>query len=863
MSCLGCRLQRVSKEAEILFETVSTEQLKRMEEIIGKHGVDGFLELRESGRKRLADWFEHDYLASRINWANELSAFVNEDELIDLSVDFVRSWFEKQSWKIPDLEQARCIAEVWNDVQVTARAGSGKTATTVNRTAFLVKHCGIAPSEILLLAFNRDAAKEISDRLNILLGNDAPQAMTFHALAYGLVHPEEELIYDDDINGLVKSKTVQYVIDSYLQDQHWRKKIETFMLKYFREDWEKIVSGGYHKTPEEMVNYRRSIPHVGLDGKYYKSFGEKRIANFFFEYDIPYQYERNFWWRETNYKPDFTIAVQDPILKGIVIEYFGMTGDMAYDKQTADKRVYWEKNKEYLYLEVYPEDQIDVEIMPVLKKYGLIVSKLTDIEIWHRIKDRAVDDFSQIISQFIGLCRKSMISPVALMELAKAKKGYLSDLQLELLRIVWKLYEAYVKSLEEQNQEDFDGLLMRAVHVIESGSVRWMRKSGSGNLSALKYLFIDEYQDFSLLFYNIISAIKKGNKSFKLFCVGDDWQAINGFAGSDLRFFNDFSHYFIDSIQLKITSNYRSKRKIVSVGNQVMKGYGEKSRAVQHLDGEVWVADLNTFTPNDFEMVNYRGDSVTPVLVRLVYSFVKNGQKVALLCRRGSGLPWYTPYDTKRGKFHSDFLIAIKEALPEEYRSSVVHMDTVHSFKGKEEDVVIVMDAVDRSYPLMHPSNVFFEVLGRSAADIVLEEKRLFYVAVSRAKEAMVLLTEAGLTSPFLPASISNIDLKSLESPVKDKSSRYFVRVKGKSTYEIKSQLRASKYQWHPAEKYWVKQFAAHTFTMETVLNENWFRGAADLRVTVTDEFLNKVSEIRVLDGQLTIHSEYAPQKRR
>jgi len=841
-----------------LFETSDTE-LKRIEEIINKQGVHGFFELKEQGLKRLAEWFEHDYLASRKKWMNELSAYVNEDEFTNLSVDFVRNWFEKQSWKIPDPEQARCIAEVWDDIQVTARAGSGKTATTVNRTAFLIKHCGIAPSEILLLAFNRDAAQEVKDRLHVLLGNNAPQAMTFHALAYALVHPEEALIYDDDINGMEKSKTVQHVIDSFLQDQHWGKQIEAFMLKYFREDWEKVVSGGYHLSPEEMVNYRRSIPHVGLDGKYYKSFGEKRLANFLFEHDIPYLYEKNFWWGGTNYKPDFTIPIQDVSVKGIVIEYLGMAGNEAYDKQTADKRNYWEKHKDYLYIEVYPKDRFDTVLVPILEQYALLGPMLTDLEIWHRIKDRALDDFSQIVSQFISLCRKSMISPADLIGLVKAKND-LTDLQLDLLRIVWKIYETYVRSLEEHNKEDFDGLLMRAVQEIESGQMHWVKKSGSGDIRALKYLFIDEYQDFSLLFYNIVSAMRDVNKRFKLFCVGDDWQAINGFAGSDLRFFNEFTHYFTGSRQLKITSNYRSKRKIVAIGNQVMEGHGAKSRAVQQQDGRVWVANINTFIPNDFETVNYRGDSVTPVLVRLVYWFVRNGRRVALLCRKGSGLPWYTPYDTKRGKFHSDFLVALKEAMPEEYRSLIVQMDTVHSFKGKEEDAVIVVDAVDRSYPLLHPSNVFFEVLGRSVADVVLEEQRLFYVAVSRAREAMVLVTEAGMTTPFLPVSILNLDINKLESPVRGESSRYFVRVTGKSTFEIKSQLLASKYQWHPAEKYWVKQYAAHTFTKEIVLRENWLCGAADLRITVTDEFSNRVLEIRVLAGQLTTHGERIPR---
>lgn len=856
LRCLNCHLQRVGRETVVLFETADLEHFTKMKTAINTHGLQIYLERTKQGKQKILQWFEQDYLSSRKKWATELSDVVSENEFIKLAVDFVRSWFQKQSWKEPDLEQAQCIAEVWDDILVTARAGSGKTATTVNRTAFLIKHCSIKPSEILLLAFNREAAQEINDRLNKMLGNFAPQAMTFHALAYALVHPEDALIYDDDIIGLEKSKTVQQVIDSFLQDQNWHNKIKAFMLRYFREDWEKIVSGGFHLSPEEMVNYRRSIPHIGLDGKYYKSSGEKRLANFFFEHDIDFNYEKNFRWGGMNYKPDFTILLEDSSVQGIVIEYLGMTGDEEYDQQTADKRDYWEKKKEYLYIEFYPADRIEDKLVPILKKYGLMRPKLSDIEIWHRIKDRAVDDFSQMISQFIGLCRKSMITPEDLKELVIAKKSHLSDLQLDLLRIVWKIFEAYVETLEEQKLEDFEGLLIRASQIIKSGHTRWMRKSGAGDLRALKYLFIDEYQDFTLLFHNIVSSLKEENSSLKLFCVGDDWQAINGFAGSDLRFFSGFTKYFPGSKQLQITSNYRSKRKIVAVGNRIMEGQGAESKAIQQQEGEVWVADINAFTPNDFEIVNYRGDLITPVLARLVYFFVKKGRKVAMLCRRGSGLPWYTPYDKKRGKFHSDFLTTLKELLPEEYRSLVVKMDTAHSFKGKEEEVVIVVDAVDRSYPLIHPSNIFFEVLGRSVAEVVLEEKRLFYVAASRAKEALVFVTESGMVSMFLPDSILHIDLMSLEAPVKSESTRYFVNVKGKSTFEIKSLLRASKYQWNSQAKCWTKQYAAHTFTEETILKEKWLNGADDLSITITDEYLNKVFEIIVRNGRITSYGK-------
>ncbi|MEJ6484274.1 hypothetical protein N0Y54_23660 [Nostoc punctiforme UO1] len=87
------------------------------------------------------------------------------------------------------------------------------------------------------------------------------------------------------------------------------------------------------------MHYRRSLPREGLDGNYYKSFGEKVIANFLLEHNITYKYERNFWWNEINYRPDFTIFTGEN--QGIVIEYFGLEGDPYYDIISDEKREYW------------------------------------------------------------------------------------------------------------------------------------------------------------------------------------------------------------------------------------------------------------------------------------------------------------------------------------------------------------------------------------------------------------------------------------------------------------------------------------------------------------------------------------------
>ena len=109
---------------------------------------------------------------------------------------FVQHWVKETTGAELDTEQATAVASVHGHIQVIARAGSGKTTTLVNRALFLQKHCGVAPDEMLLLAFNRKAAEEIAERLSKMLDDGVPHVMTFHALAYAIVHPEESLLYN-------------------------------------------------------------------------------------------------------------------------------------------------------------------------------------------------------------------------------------------------------------------------------------------------------------------------------------------------------------------------------------------------------------------------------------------------------------------------------------------------------------------------------------------------------------------------------------------------------------------------------------------------------------------------------------------
>ena len=79
-----------------------------------------------------------------------------------------------------------------------------------------------------------------------------------------------------------------------------------------------------------------------------------------------------------------------------------------------------------------------------------------------------------------------------------------------------------------------------------------------------------------------------------------------------------------------------------------------------------------------------------------------------------------------------------------------ISISTAHKYKGLEKPMVIVLDAVARSYPLIHPDWAFSRVLGDSPEKITKEERRLFYVALTRAIEKLVIITDGRSKSPFL-----------------------------------------------------------------------------------------------------------------
>lgn len=793
---------------------------------------------REEQRARLVSnltaMCSADFLSVDAAWASDASAGLLTPAQVDaLKTAFVEQWATENLAEPLDKEQACAVAATGGDVKVVARAGSGKTRTLTARAAFLQRRCGVGPRELLLLAFNRKAAEEMRTRLAAVVGDDVPHVMTFHALAHALVHPDEALLYDDraaDQLGL--SREVQEVIDAHIRSPEYHDRIRDLMLAHFRDDWERIVRKGVDLSIDESLAHRRALPRETLAGEYVKSHGEREIANALFEHAIPYQYERNRRWNGVNYRPDFTIRRPDG---GIVIEYFGLEGDADYDARSEEKRLYWLSQPGWALVEYGPHDLASTSpdafrqrVVAELSTLGVPSRRRSDEEIWQIVRQRAVDRFTDAMRTFVGRARQRNLSVVELEHLVE-QHVLLTRSEGVFLQIGCSVYRGYLARLAKFHQEDFDGLLWRATSIVDSGLTRFTRRRGTeqGDLARLRFVLVDEFQDFSEMFSELLNAIRRVNPAVKFFCVGDDWQAINGFAGADVRFFIDFANRFRDAVERPISTNYRSCAAVVRAGNAVMKGLGTPAAAShQAPDGRVQVALLDRFDPTAFERERHQGDELTPALLRLIRQFLEAGSRVALLSRRNR-VAWYVAYrPTTRPTVDGleRFLSHIRSFLAEEDRERVT-ISTVHGYKGLEADTVIVLDALEGSYPLVHPSWSFNRVFGDRIETLVDEERRLFYVAVTRARESLVLITERERWSQFL------LDLEGIERlPLVDwaqlpemgdlRGARVEIQVL--DSFRVKDELKRLGYAYAPNGRYWHRSFLEVGFDPRVVLAQAW-----------------------------------------
>ena len=348
------------------------------------------------------------------------------------------------------------------------------------------------------------------------------------------------------------------------------------------------------------------------------------------------------------------------------------------------------------------------------------------------IKDSEISYFAKMMALFVNRAQQKYLGGETTVG-AEARK-YLKSNEIERRerlfvelgvechrRYHWYLLDAKRGRLQgmEEYGTDFNLIVSWAEKLIRSG-----RTEVQEVLADKKYILIDEYQDFSQLFLAVVMAIRSVAKKARLFVVGDDWQAINRFAGSDVEYFQEFERYFPEGARrLEISTNYRCDYVIVDTARRFMqKGMREKGnfRAKSWRAGKVVVV-----SPKEAELweIIKREKRAKDILIlhRNNETHMREGSLIKVLERLKKE-------------------VVERRILTGREFDDKVRIMTMHKSKGLEAEVVIILEADTGVIPKIHPDTRLYTLFGETEEVAMDDQKRLFYVAMTRAKKRLYII---------------------------------------------------------------------------------------------------------------------------
>ena len=716
---------------------------------------------------------------------------LTSDDFIVLKQPIVRKRLAAVGIHLDD-EQERAITHPARRLLISARAGSGKTHTLCARAVLAIQDENLDPNQALILAFNKGAAREAKDRVRNmggLLGYD--NARTFHSLAYQLVKPKRTLLFDA---GGHPSEREQTLFVQRMMSRILNPAFKEQMVEFFRKELEQVEQIGRDLSPEDYQTFRRALEHVTLKGERVKSNGEKFIADFLFEHDVVYRYERVWEWKTDcldggPYRPDFSLLANG---KDYILEHWALDPDdrgarlpedwaistFEYRLQVFAKREFW-RSKGVVLLETHAgmmrngREEFERQLKRTLEGAGIPCRTLPKVEIVRRVfeNDFAISHMADLFAQFIRRGKKRGWSADEVERRIKAAPDQEPRAKL-FHELALRGYREYQDMLVEQQTMDFDDLLMQATDELKargaSASIH-LGQSRMISIGDLRWILLDEFQDFSELYFRMLAAILEVNHKIRVVAVGDDWQAINGYAGAELRFFGQYAQYIPGAQSVECTTNYRSDTLIVEAGNRLMYGRGQPAKANRSASGTVevrYVSDMwvefrqgENFAERrkaDAVFLPARGDGKSSSAVALWQAQVLKtcaeiireapNRKVILLARTSRA------YGLDLVELRTRLIRALSSLLEigsKQLEDRILAM-TAHKSKGQEAHTVIILDATQRQFPKNHPDNLLFGFFGVTPGAVLDEERRLFYVAMTRAEQRLFVLTDRGEESPYL-----------------------------------------------------------------------------------------------------------------
>ncbi|WP_022941876.1 UvrD-helicase domain-containing protein [Psychromonas hadalis] len=650
-------------------------------------------------------------------------------------------------------QRRACIIDDDNNL-LLAGAGTGKTSVMIGRTGYLLNSQQASFNDILLLAYGRKAANEMDERIKDKLATDKISATTFHHLGLNIIaqveggKPKLSRFAEDE---KAKSKWVQTCFENLIDDQaQYRHLVLEYFSKYYyveKNDFEFDTLGEYYQ-------YLTDSDIRSLKGEKVKSFGELYIANWLFNHGIEYQYEASYQFdvqtvARRQYQPDFFL----PELN-IYIEYFGVdeNDDTApyINRDEYHASMQWKRKTHQHY------NTQCIELTYSLHKRGMLLNSLqkclTDKQIEYELlpddvmlaslqETGQLTVLAEIFAKLIGLYKAACLDK-------NAEQGIIATSidkqQMEkAFELLGPILTAYQARLFANNEIDFEDMISKALEYIETGRFR----------STWRYIMVDEFQDISEPRARLVKALRDSNKGSSVFAVGDDWQAIYRFSGADVALTTGFENYFGPTSKTELDQTFRFNDRIGQVATDfVSKNPAQIDKTIKSIK-QVTAPAVSILRKGagvssyDEKTVNEIENGAIDEVLRAIANKVSKPVTLYLLARF-----WFQLPDK-----------ATIARLNNQYPLLQIETQSFHAAKGKEADYVVIigLKSGKHGFPSTKVAPPILEALLAKQENFKhAEERRLFYVALTRAKERVYIIADMVEASCFVKELIDEGDVE-------------------------------------------------------------------------------------------------------
>lgn len=681
-----------------------------------------------------------------------------------------------------DEDQRKVVLTEEDYTLVIAGAGAGKTTTVAAKVKYLVEKKGIDPSQILVVSFTNKAVQELRDKVNKDLGIPCP-ITTFHSTGHAIIRKQT-----DEKLTIVDNSKLYFVLQDYfkraiLTNESLVNNLILFFASYFDAPYEgtdlntffnNIAKSNYATMRSDLNEFKQQVidartgKSITINNEVLRSRQEVEIANFFYLNNIEYEYEPIYKYdillSRKPYTPDFIIRQGDLVA---YVEHFGITEDgknnrysedqlTAYKKAINDKVQLHRQHKTTLIytFSAYKDGRSLIDhLKEGLEDHGFVLQPRSNKEIMEKLvsseENRYIRRLLSLICRFIANFKTNGYGVEEFSRMYHSTQNVRTRLFLDVCNDCYLEYERYLK---ENNAVDFEDMINESARLLRE--VKDMKKKLD-----FKYIIVDEYQDISRQRFDLVSALSDVTEA-KIIAVGDDWQSIYAFSGSDIELFTKFEEKMGYARLLKIVNTYRNSQEVIDIaGNFIQKNDTQIPKALRspkHITDPVIIYTYDgTHKKKDGDNksgANYELAHAVEVALEQIIEFNKQEGKPAnssilLLGRFG--------YDGDRleqsGLF--EYIIRGSKIKSVKYPFLNITFMTAHASKGLGYDNVIVVNGKNETYGF--PSKIeddpvlSFVIKGDRSIDYA-EERRLFYVAMTRTKNRVFMVAPEKNPSEFL-----------------------------------------------------------------------------------------------------------------